>query len=171
MTAETLWYLVRTKARQESIAAERLTQQGFGAYHPRLVVRRRRSRPPQILPLFPTYVFVSLLLGEQDFSPVRSTKGVLSIVRFGEDYARVPVWIIAELRRRADPLTGLYRLARRLRPRMPVRVKAGPFEGMEGIFLHESGRDRCCVLLQILGAERSVKIAEEFVEPLPARSC
>jgi transcriptional antiterminator RfaH len=163
------WFLVRTEMRRENTANERLSSQGYQIYFPRISrrVRRQGKRIRQIFPLFPQYLFLQLLTGEQSIAPVRSTKGVLGIVKFGASYAIVPDRIVSLLQKKAHPETGLYHIEeRRLWPNKPIRVNGGTFDGLEGIFLRDCGEDRVLILLSVLGQSTPVKIPETQVEPL-----
>jgi transcription antitermination factor NusG len=102
--------------------------------------------------------------------PVRSTVGVANIVRFGGDYAVVPESVMDELRRRADPNTGMHSLcvAAPMAAGSPVRILGGVFTSLEGIFHRESGDDRVIVLLSVLGQRTPVEVPEELVSPLTA---
>ena len=56
------WCAAFTKPRQEEVASENLTRQGFRTYLPRLKQpKRRRDRWIEVIePLFPRYLFVEL---------------------------------------------------------------------------------------------------------------
>jgi len=121
----------------------------------------------RITALFPRYLFVRLEEGRQSLSPVRSTVGVADVVRFGLRYAAVPDEVVCDLRGRADPQSGLHRLGRR--SPFPcgshVRIAAGPFDGLEGVFEREAGAERVVVLLNLLGQDAAVRIPAGFVVP------
>jgi transcriptional antiterminator RfaH len=160
------WYLLRTKTNAEQQSYDHLERQGYEAYFPRFIKRVRRLdlRCVTVVPLFPGYVFVSVRIGEQVLAPVKSTRGVLNIVRFGEDYAVVPEHVISSIKRRADP-RGLHSGPHTYpRPKDRVRVTQGPFEGVEAIFVRECGEARVLVLLDILGQERSMQLPEHVIE-------
>jgi len=160
------WYLLRTKTNAEQQSYDHLEQQGYEAYFPRWIKRVRRldQRTVTVVPLFPSYLFVAIRCGEQSLHPVRSTRGVLSVVRFGEDYAVVPPRVIEQLKRRADA-RGLHSGPQTWPKRNDrVRVKEGPFEGVEAIFVRECGEARVLVLLDILGQERSIQLPEHVIE-------
>lgn len=164
------WFLLRTKANHEKLVAAQLRDDGFNSYFPLLSrrVRRQGKRIRITLPLFPSYLFVEVLVGEQALHNVRTAKGALGLVRFGEEYAVVAPSVVALLQRRADPRTGLHHLHEpQLRPHAPVRITGGPFEHLEGVFVRECGDARVLVLLQIVGSSTPVKIDEAWVEPVP----
>jgi len=158
------WYLIHTKPCGEALAQENLERQGFETYLPRMAFTTRRQGRRSVAPLFPRYLFLQLEEGRQALSPVRSSVGVSAVVRFGLRYAVVPDEIIEELRRRADPQTGLHHLAARaLVPGEPVQVAAGALEGLSGVFERHAGPDRVVVLLRLLGREAAVHVATECV--------
>jgi transcriptional antiterminator RfaH len=163
------WYLVRTKPSRESTAQLNLRRQGFEVYLPLMTqsVRRHGRWQERVVPVFPAYLFLRLKEGEQSLGPVRSSVGVLGIVRFGASYALVPEQVIAGLRARANPQTGLHRLADSTLPPVgsEVRITMGPFEGLEGIFQRPAGPDRVVILLRLLGHTAAVRIPVDFVLP------
>jgi transcriptional antiterminator RfaH len=160
------WYLIHTKPAGEREAQRQLQRQDYGTYLPRLLqtVRRRGQPRVQITPLFPRYLFLNLDEGRQSLAPVHSTFGVASVVRFGARFATVPEAIVRQLREREDPQTGLHSLEPpRLTPGTPVRVTAGVFAGLEGVFEREEGAERVVVLLSLLGQERQVRFPAALV--------
>ena len=78
------WYLVHTKPRQEQRASANLFNQGYVTWLPQLRVEKVRQRRLVVVdePLFQRYLFIHLPPGI-NWSPVRSTLGVTTIVRFG----------------------------------------------------------------------------------------
>lgn len=163
------WFLVRSKPNAEGTALRNLERQGYEAYLPRLsqLLPWRGHWRDRVVPLFPGYLFVALDEGSQALAPVHSTLGVASVVRFGASYAIVPNEIVRELRSRANLETGLHRLAlpARLAPGARVRIVAGPFDGLEGVFQREAGDDRAIVLLSVLGQSASVGVPAGSVVP------
>jgi transcriptional antiterminator RfaH len=163
------WYLIHTKPSSEAVAQANLERQGYEAYFPRLVqpVRRRARWTDAIIALFPRYLFLRLSEGEQSLAPVRSTSGVADVVRFGTSYAVVPDRVVGDLRARADPQSGLHRLAARslFTAGAAVKIMAGPFGGLDGVFEREAGHERVIVLLKLLGQDTSVRVAAGFVVP------
>lgn len=162
------WYVIRTKVGSEALAQTQLERQAYLVYYPRLLSKQRRfgCRRLVITPLFPQYLFLNLTVGEQDLAPAKSTKGVLNIVRFGNEYAVIPNIVIVSLREREDPAINAHRLETlRFKPQQRVRVTSGPFYGLEGVFLKENGVDRVTVLLNLLGRETPLKFNERYIEP------
>lgn len=160
------WYLIHTKSLAEPLAERHLTRQGYEVFLPRIVqsVRRGGRWRDQVVALFPRYLFLGLSEGEQILAPVHSTVGVTGVVRFGSRYTTVPEQVIGDLRARADPDTGLHRLNRpRLVPGMRVKIRMGPFDGLDGVFEREAGAERVVILLQLLGHDASVCVPADLV--------
>jgi len=161
------WYLVQTKPAGEETARMNLERQAYRVYYPRVQqhkLHRGRWRE-RISALFPRYLFLQLS-PQQSLAPVRSTLGVADAVRFGSEYATVPEAIVNGLIERADPETGLHHVKRSLfTVGATVRVIAGAFAGLEGIFECETGQDRVTVLLGLLGREIAVTVPTGFVVP------
>lgn len=161
------WYLVYAKVRQERIAQENLLRQGYETYLPlvRQVRRRDGRRVAGIGPMFPRYLFIHLDNQSDNWSPIRSTLGVVSLVRFGREAAQVPNELIEALRQREDE-QGLQMLpSDEYRPGSRVRITEGSFAGYEGVFLAKSSRDRVVLLLDILGKHTRAVVDADVIEP------
>jgi transcriptional antiterminator RfaH len=160
------WYLIHTKVSGEKSARLNLERQGYEVYLPLLLQRAPAVARPRerIVPLFPRYLFLRLDEGHQSLHPVHSTIGVAAVVRFGFQYTIVPDGVLRQLRDREDPETALHRLGRAPLSRgAAVRITAGAFDGLEGIFERPDGAERVLVLLQLLGQQVSVRLPCEFV--------
>lgn len=155
------WFAVYTKPRQENIALENLERQGFHCFLPMAVnpYQRRTERNLRIEPLFPRYLFLNAIAEQQSLGPVRSTRGVCSLVRFGMQLATMPNGVIETIRQRRDPASGLVQLEP-----VPVevgdrvRVFDGPFAGIEGVFKERKGVNRALLLMSLLGNESTVEV-------------
>lgn len=156
------WRAVFCKPRAEQRARMHLINQGFEVFLPQVRSRRRRRGRDrlQIEPMFPRYLFVALADLRQDWGPIRSTRGVVGLVRFGAEVPVVPDSLIELLKTRQDA-EGAIELARvhRLKSDDPVEITAGPFAGYRGIFEAETGKARAMILLELLNGQRRVEIA------------
>jgi transcriptional antiterminator RfaH len=161
------WYLVYCKPRQETVARENLARQGYEIYLPfmRDVRRRQGKRVAVIAPMFPRYLFIHLSSQTDNWGPIRSTLGVVSIVRFGREAARVPDSLLAALRSREDTQGIQILPIEEYKPGSRVRITHGSFAGYEGIFQAASGRDRVTVLLDILGRDARTTVDTASIEP------
>ena len=166
------WFVVHTKPRQEAVAQAQLERQGYPAYFPRLCLPRlRRSRWSDVIEaLFPRYLFVGLEVGRQALAPIRSTRGVCTVLRFGDRYAEVPMALIDALRDRADE-SGMHVLADSGFDKGDrLYIIAGPFQGLEAVFESAAGADRVRVLLEVLGAAASVTLPKACMVPALKRA-
>ncbi|MHB8535693.1 MAG: transcription/translation regulatory transformer protein RfaH [Sulfuricaulis sp.] len=161
------WYLVYCKPRQEDVARENLVRQGYETYLPLLHdIRRRQGRRVSVIaPMFPRYLFVHLSRQTDNWAPIRSTLGVVSIVRFGREAARVPDGLVTILRSREDAQGIQILPLDEYQPGSRVRITQGGFAGYEGIFQAASGRDRVTVLLDVLGRSARTTVDSASIEP------
>lgn len=161
------WYLVYCKPRQESVARENLTRQGYETYLPfmRDLRRRQGRRVTLIAPMFPRYLFIHLNRETDNWAPIRSTLGVVSIVRFGRAAARAPDDLLVMLRSREDAQGIQILSAKEYQPGSRVRITQGGFAGYEGLFQATGGRGRVTVLLDILGRRARTTVDGVSIEP------
>jgi transcriptional antiterminator RfaH len=155
------WYVVHTKVRQEQTACENLARQGYSVYMPRIkILKRSRGRQQaQQEPMFPRYIFVQPGSAAHSIAPVRSTLGVTSIVRFGQEPAVMRPAILKSIRdfevRRNEASD------QDISPFQPgerVRVADGPLIGLEGL-ISDVSQDRVVVLMQLLGQDTRVSLS------------
>jgi len=160
------WYVIQAKPRQEAVAEENLQRQGFEVYLPRLVQpRRRRGKWQDVVePLFPRYLFIQLEMGIDDTSTIRSTKGVARIVRFSDYPVPLPEGFVEFLRAHEDPARGAQVPDRpQFQAGERVRILAGPFAGLEGIYNEPSGDQRVVILLDLLGKQNRVALPRDHL--------
>ena len=160
------WFAVCCKPRQEQVAQENLVRQGFHVYLPRIQLKKRRRGCwiDVIEVLFPRYVFIRVDTTKKSVASVHSTRGVVGLVRFGEQPAVVADDVIEAIIRREVPDTGLHQDCRPLFcAGDAVRMVEGPFVGMEGIFVQEEGEKRVMVLLELLGKSSKVRMDRDLV--------
>ena len=155
-----LWYAVATKARDEAVAKANLERQGYQVFMPTIGLRRRRrGRWVAVTePLFPGYLFVSLVLGADDPAPIRSTVGCIGLVRFGPAHTPVPSPLIAALQ---EAPNGGAEAPLPFNQGDKVRLIAGPLAGIEAVFDMPRGEDRADVLLELLGKAQRVTVNQD----------
>ncbi len=152
------WYLLLTKPRQEELALQNLQQQGYCCYMPRMQQQKIAGKQLKLIevPLFPRYIFVELDSSGngKSWAPLRSTYGVSTLVRFGEQPAVVGREIITELKRRESTqgVITLFNSGDR------VTIVDGPLMGIEGVFQMQDAEQRCLVLLHFLQRRTLLRI-------------
>ncbi len=160
------WYLIYTKAKQEAVALMNLEQQGYCAYLPFHKTRRRFRMQYKFVvePLFPRYLFIALNTGTDDWGPIRSTRGVAKLVRFGGMPAKVPTELIELLKEQEKnrvqdelPLPQFKRGDR-------VQIMEGVMAGYEGVFDEKTGAKRASVLLGIADRYTRIQVSLESLE-------
>ncbi len=131
------WFAVITKPRNEALATENLRRQGFEC---RFLRMRRHLRGAigmreHIEPVFPRYLFIRSSADNPMLAKIRSTRGVIGMVRFGLEPARIADQVIKNLDARADH-DGIVRLdAPELMVGDQVKITQGPMFGMDAIFV------------------------------------
>lgn len=160
------WYLVYTKPRQERTARTNLDRQGYETYLPlmRKSLRRRGRRATSVVPMFPRYLFIHLDQSTDNWGPIRSTLGVVSIVRFGREPARAPDELVNYLHTCEDEEGVQVIPPEDIRPGTKVRIADGAFTGYEGVYLARSSRERVVVLLQLCGRPARTVLDPDFLE-------
>lgn len=162
------WYVVHTKVRQEALACDNLSRQGYAVYLPRIKVMKRIRGLAQVLPepLFPRYVFVQPASSQQSLAPIRSTPGVSTIVRFGQEPAQMSELALKSIRNFESQRNALRDAdLHPLQPGERVQVADGPLSGLEGLISSVS-QQRIVVLLQLLGQETRVSLGRHQIELL-----
>ncbi|MDT8410265.1 MAG: transcription/translation regulatory transformer protein RfaH [Wenzhouxiangellaceae bacterium] len=155
------WRAVYCKPRQESRAYLNLLNQEYDVFLPRLRSRKRiRGADTDLVePMFPRYLFIALADYRHDWSPIRSTRGVVGLVRLGDEVPIVPADLIEELKTRHDEGGAVdVTAAGRFKQNDPVEITAGPFAGYRGLFEAATGKHRAAILLEILNQQRRIQI-------------
>jgi transcriptional antiterminator RfaH len=155
------WYVVHTKVRQEQTACENLARQGYTVYLPRIkrLKRVRGHQQAQMEPLFPRYLFLQPGSSAHSIAPVRSTLGVATIVRYGQEPAVMrpeTLSSIVDFEARWNQ-SGDEEISPFQRGEL-VRVVDGPLSGLEGLISGVS-QERVVVLMQLLGADTRVSLS------------
>ena len=156
------WFVVVCKPRQEQTALENLQRQGFECFLPMAenpYQRRSKKNQPIVEPLFPRYLFLKAIASHQNLAPVRSTKGVLSMVRFGMELAVVPDAVIGAIKACQNPETGLITIEPvTIKAGDKVRVFDGPLAGITGVVQETNSNQRAMILMELLGRPSTVQV-------------
>lgn len=114
-------------------------------------------------PLFPGYLFIHLDNVNDNWIPIRSTRGVMCIVRFTEYPEPIPDELIARIRWQVAerPVSEAYFMAGDR-----VVITEGAFSQIEAIFIANDGRERVQLLMQILSDQHEVSCPLSSVRKL-----
>jgi transcriptional antiterminator RfaH len=157
------WYALYTKARQEKSLARELLKYQIPFYLPlvqKISVSRGRRRTSR-MPLFGGYVF--LYGAEEERVRCLTTNRISRVLAVGD--AQQLVFDLRQFRQlivAGAPLTVESRLA----PGRRVRVRQGPFAGIEGIVLKRRAETRLLVAINFLQRGASFEVDDFSLEPL-----
>lgn len=160
------WYLLQTKPRHEAIAQSNLERQGYENYFPRVRANRKlRGKFRDVIePLFPGYIFIKLNSETDNWSPIRSTRGVRNIVRFGGSPALVNEELVQYIRDK-DNEEGVQVLPQQSFTKgQQVIISQGPLAGYEAIYQCASSKDRVIVLLNVLSQKVKMQLSKHDLE-------
>lgn len=143
------WYAVHTFSHHERRVNNWLSAKRLNTYLPLYTARSLRKDIKTLIekPLFPGYLFVFVPLVER--LTVLQVPGVVRLVGFGGKLTPVTEKEIESLR--TARAMGVY-----LEPfayleiGQKVRIKAGPFEGFQGILIRRKGKYRVVLSLELI---------------------
>ena len=152
-TSNTVWIAVATHPNAEGRAVQNLKRQGYECYCPCTRVVRRHARRSETVkrPFFPGYLFVRLDRTRDQWRPIMHSRGVRTVVRFGEKLGIVPRGVIESLLAREE--------GGALKPPPAVeRLEVGQRVSLNGTLFDDfvctvqsiEPRDRVCVLLELM---------------------
>lgn len=163
------WYALRTRSRHEKVVRVRLERHRILTLLPTMVTSRQWNDrlAPVELPLFPGYCFARFSL--RDRFTVMNIPGVVQVVGGStpEPVAERDIQAITTLLQyhHKDLNPHPY-----LTEGMRVRVKRGPLQGMNGIFLQQRNACRLVVGIQLIHQAVSVHLNRADVEAIPSVS-
>ncbi|MFO7646873.1 transcription/translation regulatory transformer protein RfaH [Halomonas sp. 3H] len=153
------WYVIQCKGGESFRAADHLANQGYEVFHPVLEVQKKRRGKLEWVsePLFPYYLFIRLDRLVSNWRPIRSTRGVLKLVGFGDMPVAVDDALVATLREhgsdRQDATVNLY-----FRAGEAVEITEGPFKDLQAVFATHKGQERAIVLLDLLHRQQRLEM-------------
>ena len=158
------WFAVFTLPNKEALAHQELHNQGFEVFLPQRLktVRHARRTTTRLAPIFSRYLFVRLDPKRARWRSINGTRGVASLVGFGEEPTPVPKGVI-EAAIAACDARGVMQLTHNLRPGQAVRLAAGPFAEFVGTLEKLDGPDAVGVLLDIMGRRVFVRARRDMV--------
>nr|WP_299241866.1 transcription/translation regulatory transformer protein RfaH [uncultured Halomonas sp.] len=153
------WYLIQCKGGESFRAAEHLNNQDYEVFHPVLQVQKKRNGKLRWIdePLFPYYLFIRLDRLASNWRPIRSTRGVLKLVSFGNEPIPVDDELVATLHANAQktsPVNGnVY-----FRAGEAIEITEGPFRALQAVFESQKGEERAIVLLNMLHGQQRLEV-------------
>ncbi len=156
-----LWWVAHTKARLEKAFARDLSKQGVGYFLP-LVQRVTYSggkKRRTLLPLFPSYVFFCGTHEDRQ-TAMRTNRLCRAIDVPNQDRLVSELLLIEKALQHDIQLDSHVGIS----AGETCRVTAGPFAGLEGQVLRQSGKLRFLLQVGVLGQGASMEIDADFLE-------
>ena len=146
------WHLVHTKPRGETRALENLERQGFEVFLPMISLQKvRRGKLTSVIePMFSRYLFIRTTSIMQDLSLVRSTLGVIALVRFGTVPAKVPNDWVESMRLQPAVHEKLFNAGDK------ILIGNGVLKGLDAVFIQPDGETRAMVFITLLSKPHMV---------------
>jgi transcriptional antiterminator RfaH len=162
---EPIWVLIYTKAKQEIKANENLQKQGFKTFLPLIALTNKNSELKSKVPVFPRYLFAQINFELNNWTSIKSSYGVSSIVMFSEKFTSIPNNIIELIQDKLDK-SGIYKENVSIvdyQKGDPVSIKEGRFAGIDAIFLSKKSKDRVRLLLKLLNTSVVAEITKSNI--------
>lgn len=146
------WHLVHTKPRGETRALQNLERQGFEVFLPMITLQKvRRGKLTSVTePMFSRYLFIRTTSIMQDLSLVRSTLGVIQLVRFGNVPAKVPNDWVESMCLQPAVQEKLFNAGDK------ILIGNGVLKGLDAVFIQPDGETRAMVLITLLSKPHMV---------------
>ena len=149
------WYLIKTKPRQENIAVANLENQNYHVYCPCAKINNK------IVVLFPGYLFIYLDETLENWTPIRSTKGVLNFVRFGLNYAKISNKIIDFIKTNELNTAIKAKNITDFKFGDSIQITEGVFKNCVAIFKSLKSDERVILLMTIMGQQQTINIKKK----------
>ncbi len=160
------WYLVYCKSKNEERAKLNLMMQGVESYFPMFMEDKliKGKKVTKRVPLFPNYLFVYFDPAQFSVSRLHSTRGVSRIVGCGEVIQPIDSNIIKVIKSRE--LESKELVVTDISQGSKVRVVDGPFIELDGVYEQSCGKERCQILLTIMGKTQNVTLPLSSIQAI-----
>lgn len=161
---ERQWCAVYTKPQKEEYAEVNLRLRGIDTFFPKLFLPKSAKRKKQVVPLFPSYLFVRFEIVSGESCSVIWCPGVKRLVSFNGAPAIVEESIMAFLMGQAGP-NGIISAQCNVTIGQQISIDGGPFDGLVGIIQEPpNAKGRVKVLLQLLNRPTKVDVPVEYIK-------
>ena len=161
------WFLIYTKPHQEERAKENLENQGNEVFLPMIASEEtKQTQSFSLMPMFPRYLFTKFTVKNNNWTYIKSTRGVSHIVVFGKNLTKVPNPVIDYLKSKVDDndVLKLQTTRKTFQKGDELVIKQGVFQGKDATFLSMSGKERVRVLLSLMNKIAIADISEQNLE-------
>ncbi len=153
------WIVARIKPNQDKIALINLERQNFEFFQPTFeTMSRRQNKFKAIIKLvFPGYIFIAINLEEKKWHKINNTRGISSIINFGNQIPLIRSELIEELKHRFS-IVNVSKPAYMFTVGMNAEITNGPFAQLIGEIDEIDADQRIWILLDMLGTQARVSI-------------
>ncbi len=155
MNEKKYWYLLTIKPAQDRVAEKNLINQGYEIYRPMVQLKKklRGKMVEKVESLFPRYIFIQLDSVNDNWAPIRSTRGVASFVKFGIEPCKVPDALIQTLKSQEDHFASKTIELDKFKKGEVVIIETGAFQGLQAIYSHQDNDEmRSIILIEMMGS-------------------
>jgi transcription elongation factor/antiterminator RfaH len=157
------WCAVYTKPQREEFAQMNLHLRGVETFFPKLCLPKSAKRKKQIVPLFPSYLFVCIDVISFEYASVIWCPGVKRMITFNGTPAIVEESIMAFLMGQAGA-DGVISARCNVTVGQQVAINGGPFDGLVGIIQEPpNAKGRVKILLELLNRPTKVDVPVQFI--------
>jgi transcriptional antiterminator RfaH len=154
---------LKIKLKEEKRAEGNLLNQGYECYFPNLYSNLLLKNKSEIKkhPMFPGYAFVKSY-PSLELKPVEFTRGVIGVVRFGNDYPVLSDAVIKSIRNVEqesikDPKKASYKIGEF------IIVSSGPLKDMPALITKNISDQRVEILYSLLNRTHTIELNPENI--------
>lgn len=152
------WFLFKVNARSEYRITALCRQLDLRTFLP-VVTKAQSASAPTLL--FPGYLFIRVDPYSPRWRQVQHLDGVQALVRTAGEIRPVELSVILSLKRRLKPkATKVLQIPE---PGQSIQLNYFGFEQIDAIFEEPCANERCRILINILGGERSLTVPIQAV--------
>jgi len=163
------WYAVYTKSHFERRVNEILKKKDVDTFLPTRKGKTKIAGAFRFaeIPLFRSYLFANISLGNSEDSKVLETSGVSSIVKNANKFCPVPGEVINSLKMMVEKMNSEITVITGIKRGERVRITKGLLEGAIGELVEiDNTKFRFIVNVEILGRAVEVLIPPEYVSKI-----
>lgn len=158
------WHVVAVKSGQEDNAMDSLLSQQYEVFNPSINVNKRIRGVAKTVrqQAFYGYIFVRFDYEIQSAATINNSYGVRTLLTFGDRLAAIPDETMAVLQKRFETLEAVPLNNTCLKMGSSVKIKSGPFQNIEAIFVEPDGAKRSVIMMSLLNQD--VKLTVDNVD-------
>ena len=149
------WIVVRFRQNEIKLFEQNLKNQKFNFYIPKFT-KKVNSKKDKVMTLFPGYGFIQRT--DKGFGAIRYTRGLLSLVKFGENYAFIEDKIILSLKElekvsQNKPIENVFSVGEE------ISIESGPFKDYIAKITSLPSKDRVMIMMSLLGSKKNITLS------------